>query len=95
MDTPQVIDAVARRAGLDPLVVDAVLHALQSVVTEQLVHGCPVRLTGFVSFSTHDTHSGPPPHSHRTAPAPTCQTDSARSVRVRPGTHLCRVVEGS
>lgn len=51
MDLPQVRLAVSRRTGHDPAVVASVLHALQSVVGEQLLHGCPVRLSGLVTFS--------------------------------------------
>lgn len=87
-------DAVARRTGLDPDVVASVLHGLQSVVTEQLLHGCPVRLTGFVSFlpaTGRAAHDRPRATSGR-AGTRRCEP---RQVEVRAGRHLRRAVEGA
>lgn len=89
MNRSDLVDALARRSGHDAAIADAVLAALQSVVTEQLVLGEQVVLPGFLTLRVQDRaeRAGRNPATGEPLTIP-----AARVVKAVPGAALRRAV---
>lgn len=84
MNKSELVDALASKAGVSKTDADAVLKALEDVVTEEVAgKGDKITITGFVSFER--TYRGP-----RTGRNP--QTGEAIEV---PGANAMKVSAGS
>ncbi len=84
MNKSELVDALAEKAGVSKTDADAVLKALEDVVTEEVAgKGDKITITGFVSFER--TYRGP-----RTGRNP--QTGEAIEV---PGANAMKVSAGS
>lgn len=89
MNRSELISAVSQRTGLAPTDVDQVLGGVQSVVTEALVNGDKVTLTGFLTLEIvhRNARSGRNPQTGETMTIP------ARSaVKLSAGQALKRAV---
>ena len=89
MTRNELLDALAQRSGYDTATADAVLTALQSVITERLVLGEDLVLPGFLTLRVQHRaeRAGRNPATGEPLTIP-----AARVVKVAPGAALRRAV---
>ncbi|MXW42529.1 MAG: integration host factor [Acidimicrobiia bacterium] len=85
MNKSELVNAISDRTGETKSSVEAVLNSLESVVTEQVILGEKVAITGFVSFeqSTRGARTGRNPRTGETLHIP-----AAKSCKVSAGARL-------
>lgn len=85
MNKSELVSAVSERTGEAKSTVESVLNSLETVVTEQVILGEKVSITGFVSFeqTMREARTGRNPRTGESIEIP-----AARSCKVSAGARL-------
>ena len=92
MNKSELVSAISERTGESRSAVDAVLGSLETVVTEQVILGNKVAITGFVSFeqTSRGARTGRNPRTGETI-----QIAAAKGCKVSAGARLKAAVKGT
>ncbi len=92
MNKSELVNAISDRTGESRSSVDAVLNGLEKVVTEQVILGEKVAITGFVSFEpiTRGARTGRNPRTGESI-----QIAPAKGCKVSAGARLKSAVKGT
>ena len=92
MNKTELVSAISERTGESKSTVEAVMNSFETVVTEQVVLGDKVSITGFVSFEQimRGARTGRNP-----ATGETIQIDASKGCKVSAGARLKAAVKGT
>ena len=92
MNKSELVSAISERTGESKGTVDAVLSSLETIVTEQVILGNKVSITGFVSFAqtTRGARTGRNPRTGETL-----EIAAAKGCKVSAGARLKAAVKGT
>jgi DNA-binding protein HU-beta len=92
MNKSELVSAISERTGESKSSVDAVLSSLETVVTEQVILGNKVAITGFVSFeqTSRGARTGRNPRTGETI-----QIAAAKGCKVSAGARLKAAVKAT
>ncbi|MCY3577923.1 MAG: HU family DNA-binding protein [bacterium] len=92
MNKSELVSAISERTGESKSAVDSVLSSLETVVTEQVILGNKVAITGFVSFeqTTRGARTGRNPRTGESI-----QIAAAKGCKVSAGARLKAAVKGT
>ncbi len=92
MNKSELVNAISERTGESKNSVEAVLNSLETVVTEQVILGEKVAITGFVSFeqSERGSRTGRNPRTGETI-----EIAAAKTCKVSAGARLKSAVKGA